>query len=88
MAFGWWRFETPYDNPLASDLPQGAATLNPYVIIDAAGVTIIAPRAEMGQGIHTTLAALVAEEMDLDWAKIRFIHGTASKDYNNPAELA
>lgn len=88
VAFGWWRFETPYDNPLAADLPQGAATLNPYVIIDAGGVTIIAPRAEMGQGVHTTLAALVAEEMDLDWAQVRVIHGPASKAYFNTAVLA
>ena len=29
-------------------------------------ITIIAPRAEMGQGISTTLAALVAEELDVD----------------------
>lgn len=87
VAFGWYRYATPYDNPLAGTLGQGEATLNPYVLINADGVTVIAPRAEMGQGIHTTLAALVAEEMDLDWSQIRVLHGPASHAYYNAAVL-
>lgn len=87
VAFGWWKYKTPYGNPLETDLSEGAATLNPYVIIDASGVTVIAPRAEMGQGIHTTLAALVAEEMDLDFATIKVIHGPASGAYYNGGAL-
>lgn len=87
VAFGWYRYATPYDNPLAAALGQGEATLNPYVLINADGVTVIAPRAEMGQGIHTTLAALVAEEMDLDWSQIRVMHGPASHAYYNAAVL-
>lgn len=87
VAFGWYRYATPYDNPLAATLGQGEATLNPYVLINADGVTVIAPRAEMGQGIHTTLAALVAEEMDLDWSQIRVMHGPASHAYYNAAVL-
>lgn len=88
VAFGWYRYATPYGNPLQAALPDGTTTLNPYVIVDQTGVTVIAPRAEMGQGTHTTLAALVAEEMDLDWSSIRVIHGPASKAYFNSAVLA
>ena len=88
VAFGWYRYATPYGNPLEGALPDGATTLNPYVIVDQSGVTVIAPRAEMGQGIHSTLAALVAEEMDLDWSAIRVIHGPASAAYFNSAVLA
>ena len=87
VAFGWWKYKTPYANPLEEGLAEGAATLNPYVLIDGSGVTVIAPRAEMGQGIHTTLAALVAEEMDLAWDQIRVIHGPASHAYFNAAVL-
>jgi isoquinoline 1-oxidoreductase beta subunit len=83
-AFGWWKYETPYDNPLSA---EDGATLNPYVLINAQGVTLIAPRAEMGQGIHTTLAALVAEEMDLTLADVTVIHGPASAAYFNAAIL-
>ncbi|MGL5012109.1 MAG: molybdopterin cofactor-binding domain-containing protein [Paracoccaceae bacterium] len=86
-VFGWWKYTTPYDNPLTGTLPEGAVSLTPYVIIDADGVTVIAPRAEMGQGIHTTLAALVAEEMDLTLDQIRVIHGPASHAYYNAAAL-
>lgn len=86
VAFGWWRYATPHGNPLQP--AEGQTTLTPYVLIDAQGVTVIAPRAEMGQGIHTTLAALVAEEMDLDLTQIRVIHGPASAAYYNAAVLA
>ena len=86
-VFGWWKYSTPYGNPLVEGLGDGAATLNPYVMIDATGVTIIAPRAEMGQGVSTTLAALVAEEMDLDLADVRVIHGPASAAYFNAGVL-
>lgn len=87
VAFGWWKYSTPYGNPLLDDLPESSTALTPYVLIDAAGVTIITPRAEMGQGVHTTLAALVAEEMDLDFAAIKVIHGPASHAYFNAAAL-
>lgn len=83
-AFGTWAYRKPYPNPLD---PADGAVLTPYVLIDAAGVTIIVPRAEMGQGVHTTLAALVAEEMDLPWDMVRVIHGPASKAYFNAAML-
>jgi isoquinoline 1-oxidoreductase subunit beta len=88
VAFGWWRYATPYGNPLTPTLTEGETTLNAYVIIDAAGVTIIAPRAEMGQGVHTTLAAMVAEEMDLTLDQVRVVHGPASNAYFNAAGLA
>jgi isoquinoline 1-oxidoreductase beta subunit len=84
-AFGTWAYRRPYPNPLIA--PEGGAVLTPYVVIDRSGVTIIAPRAEMGQGVHTTLAALVAEEMDLDWDQVRVIHGPAAAAYFNAAVL-
>ena len=82
VAFGWYSYRRPYPNPLT-----GGAALTPYVLIDAGGVTIITPRAEMGQGVHTTLAALVAEEMDLPWDQVRVAHGPASKAYYNAGVL-
>lgn len=81
-AFGIYQLRKPVENPLA---PDRGATLNPYVIIDQSGITIIAPRAEMGQGVHTTLAALVAEELDVDFASIRVEHGPPSAAYYNGA---
>ncbi len=62
-------------------------TLNPYLIIDPDGVSIVTPRAEMGQGVYTTLAALVAEELDLPWDAVRTLHGPAAAAYFNAAVL-
>ncbi|MEL6977906.1 MAG: molybdopterin cofactor-binding domain-containing protein [Pseudomonadota bacterium] len=85
-AFGVWRYNTPYENPLLdAAAAEGKAVFNPYVMIDEAGVTVIAPRAEMGQGIYTALAALVAEEMDLALEDLTVIHGPAASAYFNEA---
>jgi isoquinoline 1-oxidoreductase beta subunit len=65
------------------DLEPTPTALTPYVLIDKDGITIITPRAEMGQGIHTTLAALVAEELDVGFEQIRVEHGPASDQYSN-----
>jgi len=88
VAFGFYKYKQPYDNPLEEELAEGEATFNPYVKITSDNkITIIAPRAEMGQGIATTLAALVAEELDVDMAKITVEHGPASYAYHNRAML-
>ena len=80
-AFGVWEYKRQLPNPLRPG--PGEATLNPYVLITGDGVTIIAPRAEMGQGTQTTLAALVAEELDVDWQQVRVLHGPPAAAYFN-----
>ena len=87
VAFGFWRYKTPYDNPLLNGLEDDEAAVTPYVRIDSSGVTIIVPRAEMGQGVQTTLAALVAEELDVDLDDVNVDHGPASKAYYNATAL-
>lgn len=84
VAFGVWAVRRPVRNPLAP--PDGVA-LNPFLILDRSGVTVVPGRAEMGQGAQTTLAALVAEELDLDWAEVRVLHGPADAAYANTALL-
>ena len=83
LAVGYWAYEAPLGNPLLADLKDGEAALTPYVKINQDGVTIITPRAEMGQGVHTTLAALVAEELDIALEDVNVEHGPASKAYFN-----
>lgn len=80
-AFGVYKVNEIPPNPLQA--ADGAIPLNPWVIINPDGITVIAPRAEMGQGISTTLAALVAEELDVDWAKVRVLHGPPAQAYFN-----
>ncbi len=46
-------------------------------------VTVTMTQAEMGQGVHTGLAMLLAEEIDADWSQIRLGAATPDKIYNN-----
>ena len=88
VAFGYYYVSRDYPNPLERDLASGETTFNPFVKIATDNtITIIAPRAEMGQGIHTSLAALVAEELDVDPASVKVEHGPASFAYFNSAML-
>ncbi len=86
-AFGFWKYRQPYENPLSKRLEPSEKTLTPYVIISKDGIKIIAPRAEMGQGSHTSLAALVAEELRVKLSDVSVIHGPASKAYYNAAVM-
>lgn len=45
-----------------------------FIRIDAEGwVTIVNKQQELGQGIHAGLAAIIAEELDADWDRVRVI---------------
>ncbi|GAA5065714.1 molybdopterin-dependent oxidoreductase [Roseibacterium beibuensis] len=86
VAFGVWQYRRDLPNPLQPG--DGQATLNPWILIDQEGVTLIAARAEMGQGVYTTLPALVAEELDVAWEDVRVMHGPAAQAYYNGAVMS
>lgn len=44
-------------------------------------VTVVLAHSEMGQGIWTTLAMLIAEELECDWSKVRSEHAPAAAVY-------
>jgi isoquinoline 1-oxidoreductase beta subunit len=48
-------------------------------------VTVLLAHSEMGQGIWTTLAMLVAEELECDWSKVRVEHAPAAPQYAHTA---
>jgi isoquinoline 1-oxidoreductase beta subunit len=43
--------------------------------------TIFVPHAEMGQGIHTTLPMMLADELDANWDEVSVIEAPAHKEY-------
>ena len=47
-------------------------------------VTVLLAHSEMGQGIWTGLAMLVAEELECDWSKMRSEHAPAAPIYAHP----
>jgi len=68
------------------DIPEvsGESALNGWVKIGTDGhVTVIMSKSEMGQGIHTALAMLLADELDADWAQVRIEMSPIDKIYNN-----
>lgn len=82
VIFGVQQLRREKRNPL-TDPENNVLGITPYLKVDQDGITIITPRAEMGQGIQTTLAALVAEELDVSWEDVRIDHGPASAQYYN-----
>ena len=50
-------------------------------------VIVIMPKSEMGQGIHTGLAMLLAEELDADWSRVRVEASPVDAIYNNMATV-
>lgn len=67
---------------------EGEAALNAWVKIGRDGrVTVAMPRAEMGQGVHTALAQLLAEELDADWSSLQVQDVPVAKVYANSALL-
>ena len=47
-------------------------------------VVIVVGRSEMGQGVHTALPMLVAEELDADWSKVRVQAAPVAEAFNHP----
>jgi isoquinoline 1-oxidoreductase beta subunit len=64
---------------------DGALAPNAFVRIGAdSTVTVLSKHLEMGQGVYTGLATIVAEELDADWSQIRVESAAADASlYNN-----
>ena len=68
--------------PLA--VRDGQVALNGWVKVGADNsVTVALCKSEMGQGAHTGLAMVLAEELDADWAQVKVEPSPIDKIYNN-----
>ncbi|WP_269506467.1 xanthine dehydrogenase family protein molybdopterin-binding subunit [Burkholderia sp. IMCC1007] len=91
LVVGWaWRRR---DDRLAIPAQLAASRvdipLNGWVMISSSNdVTIVMSKAEMGQGIHTGAAMLLAEEIDADWARIRVVMSPLDAIYKDRESLA
>ena len=66
-------------------LANGGGALNAFIRVAGDGtITLILGKAEMGQGVHTGLAQLLAEELEAPWAALRVEHSPALPAYAGP----
>jgi isoquinoline 1-oxidoreductase beta subunit len=80
------RALTPNEPVQPPDATDGKFAPNAFIRIDAAGqTTLVMPQVEMGQGVYTSIAMVLAEELDADFAKVTLEHAPPSdKLYGNP----
>ena len=78
-------FNVPVKRGFAADDAIQAFTPNAFLRITADGtVTVISSKSEMGQGIYTGLALLIAEELDADWNSVRVEAAPVADVYKHP----
>ena len=62
----------------------GAFSPNLFIQIEKNGkITLIASRSEMGQGIRTSLASAITDELEADWKYIKVKQATGNDKYGN-----
>ena len=70
-----------------ADDVRGKLAPNAFIRIDRQGATtLVMPQVEMGQGVYTSIAMILAEELDADFARVTVLHAPPDeKRYANPA---
>jgi isoquinoline 1-oxidoreductase beta subunit len=90
LVVGWSIFP-PRQRLIPGDpLPvaPGQVALNGWVKVSPDNtVTVVMSQAEMGQGVHTGAAMLLADEMDAAWEQVKLEQSTLDKIYNNQAVI-
>src|SRR5712675_786016 len=68
------------------DDTSGKFAPNAFIRIDNAGkTTLVMPQVEMGQGVYTAVAMILAEELDADFSQLSLLHAPPNdKLYGNP----
>ena len=90
LVVGWSVLPPRSRLGAASLMPptQGEVALNGWIKIAADGSVVLAmARSEMGQGVHTALPMLVAEELDVPLANVRIEQAGSDAIYGNVAAL-
>ena len=67
-------------------IPQVAGTFAPNLFVQIqkdGNITLLASRSEMGQGIRTSLASAIADELEADWNYITVKQATGNAKYGN-----
>lgn len=71
---------------LGAQAGRGPEVLHPRDFIQIAPdgtVTLTSKNTEIGQNIHNTLPMLIAEELDVEWKRVRIVRADADRRYGN-----
>jgi isoquinoline 1-oxidoreductase beta subunit len=68
------------------DVTDGKFAPNAFIRIDGTGhTTLVMPQVEMGQGVYTSIAMILAEELDADLSQLTLQHAPPNDElYGNP----
>lgn len=89
FVLGFWVPRNAQAQTLAGTRPAGAVwyeepstpEINAWIVIDADDtVTIRIAQTELGQGVWTSNAMMVCEELQCDWSKVRSEYASANRD--------
>src|SRR6266436_3258791 len=72
--------------PASAQSPGSSSVpLNAWIRIDPDNtVVLVVSQAEIGQGIATTMPAIIADELGADWARVRLENSPTDPAYRNP----
>jgi isoquinoline 1-oxidoreductase beta subunit len=85
LALGYRAWSSSFDRQAAALVTRnGDSLLGGWIKIGADDtVTVYIPHVDMGQGVHTALAMMAAEELDADWSRVRAERAPADKAFAN-----
>jgi isoquinoline 1-oxidoreductase subunit beta len=73
------------DGSVVAGEPPGAGRFSAFLEITPAGrIRITTPSTELGQGIHSNLPRIVAEELDADWPDVEIVMPHADAAFVSP----
>jgi isoquinoline 1-oxidoreductase beta subunit len=78
---------TPFGYDVINASAQEEGSFKPNVWFEITPnnkVTMTIGQSEMGQGTHTALSMIIADELEADWKQVRVKQGPAAKEYVNP----
>ena len=86
-VFGvWWSDGAALSRAKRLTVGQNEASFAGWLKIAADdSVTIYSPHIDFGQGSHTALAQMLADELDADWSKVRVEQAPADYAFGNTA---
>jgi isoquinoline 1-oxidoreductase beta subunit len=85
LALGYRAWSGSFDMRAAAFVARdGESLLGGWIKIGTDDtVTVYIPHVDMGQGVHTALAMMAAEELDADWSRVHTERAPADKAFAN-----